>query len=567
MKRLRGLMLLVAVLTALALAGLWWQSGQSRERLRLQAAELASQRSLNLADAMGGQIEGVLGSLDAALLGLRRDWLQSGHSASFGRLVQETLSTLPDGFVDYVSVVDAQGHIVFNSYGVAGGVFVGDRPHFQAHRGGGDQLLVGKPVRSRLSGQWVFVVSRPILRAGRFDGTVHLLVSSDYVAARLAGLRLNEQDVVALVHHEGDFLAHSRDNAQVLSTQVPAGHPFMTDRVAGGGVFRYRSELDQHWRTAGWWRHFETGLVTVVALSDEMVMEPLRPALEREQYMTMVLTVMLLVGASLIIVLLGRVDRSQDQLRALAAALEDRVAQRTRELAALNAELEAFAYSVSHDLRTPLRSIHGFAALLEDDDAGSLSETGRGYVRRIQGATGRMGQLITDLLSMAHLNRSAIKLEPLDLGDLARSIADELQRGEASRQVQWEIGADMKVMADPVLMRAVLQNLLGNAWKYTRQTLHPRISLVLESCSDGVQTFRVSDNGAGFDMRYAEQLFQPFRRLHAHHEFEGTGVGLATVKRIIERHGGQVRGEGVVGQGASFWFSLPDRQPTVDETA
>src|SRR5690606_12937904 len=111
------------------------------------------------ADAMGGQIEGVLGSLDAALLGLRRDWLQSGHSASFGRLVQETLSTLPDGFVDYVSVVDAQGHIVFNSYGVAGGVFVGDRPHFQAHRGGDDQLLVGKPVRSRLSGQWVFVVS------------------------------------------------------------------------------------------------------------------------------------------------------------------------------------------------------------------------------------------------------------------------------------------------------------------------------------------------------------------------------------------------------------------------
>lgn len=558
MNRLRGLMLLVAVLTALALAGLWWQSGQSHEQLRRQADDLARQRSLNLADAMGGQIEGVLGSLDAALLGLRRDWLQHGDSATFGRLVQETLSTLPNGFVDYVSVVDAQGHIVFNSFGAAGGVFVGDRPHFQAHRTGGDQLLVGKPVRSRLSGQWVFVVSRPILRAGRFDGTVHLLVSSDYVAARLAGLRLSEQDVVALVHHDGDLLAHSRNNVRALGSQVPGDHPFMVDRVAGGDVFRYRSPLDQRWRTAGWRRHFETGLVTMVALSDEAVMDSLRPALDRERYMTTVLTGMLLVGASLIIFLLGRVGRSQDQLQELAAALEDRVGQRTRELAALNAELEAFAYSVSHDLRTPLRSIHGFAALLEDDEAGSLSETGRGYLQRIQGATRRMGQLINDLLSMAHLNRSALNLEPLDLGELARSVVDELQRSEPSRQVQWEIGADIKVMADSVLMRAVLQNLLGNAWKYTSQTPQPRISLVLESRSDGVQTFRVSDNGAGFDMAYAQRLFQPFQRLHGHHEFEGSGVGLATVRRIIERHGGQVRGEGAVGQGASFWFTLPD---------
>ena len=125
----------------------------------------------------------------------------------------------------------------------------------------------------------------------------------------------------------------------------------------------------------------------------------------------------------------------------------------------------------------------------------------------------------------------------------------------------------MKVTADPVLIRAVLQNLLGNAWKYTSQTAQPRISLVRESRDDGTQTFRVSDNGAGFDMTYAAQLFQPFQRLHAHHEFEGSGVGLATVRRIIERHGGQVRGEGAVGQGASFWFSLPDAAAATEDQA
>ncbi len=567
MKRLRGLMLLVAVLTTLALAGLWWQSDQSREQLRRQAFDLAHQRSLNLADAMGGQIEGVLGSLDAALQGLRRDWLAHGRSDTFARLVQETLGTLPDGFVDYVSVVDASGHIVFNSYGAEAGVYVGDRPHFQAHRTGGDQLLVGTPVRSRLSGRWVFVVSRPILRESRFDGTVHLLVSSDYVAGRLAELRLSDQDVVSLVHHSGDLLAHSRYNAGALSRKVPADRPFMADRVAGGGVFRYISPLDQRWRTAGWRRHFNTGLVTVVALSDDMVLDPLRPILDREQDVTVALTAMLLGGATLIMVLLGRVGRSQEQLHELAAALEHRIEERTQELAELNAELEAFAYSVSHDLRTPLRSIHGFAALLEDDDAGTLTETGHTYVRRIQGATRRMGQLITDLLSMAHLNRAAVKRVPLDLGEMARSIIDDLQRSEPSRQVQWDIGEDMKVTADPVLIRAVLQNLLGNAWKYTSQTAQPRISLVRESRDDETQTFRVSDNGAGFDMAYAAQLFQPFQRLHAHHEFEGSGVGLATVRRIIERHGGRVRGEGAVGQGASFWFSLPDAAAATEDQA
>jgi signal transduction histidine kinase len=252
------------------------------------------------------------------------------------------------------------------------------------------------------------------------------------------------------------------------------------------------------------------------------------------------------------------VRTAQLALQQLNDELESRVTERTRELAQANRELEAFAYSVSHDLRTPLRSIHGFACVLEEEEAGQLSDAGRKHLKRIQDGSRRMGQLITDLLSLTHLNRARMHQEPVNLSELALSIAGELRRSEPQREVDWHIDVGLQAMADPGLMRVVLQNLLGNAWKYTSQTPQARISFTQEHSADGMTTFCVRDNGAGFDMAYAGQLFQPFRRLHAHHEFEGSGVGLATVSRVIRRHGGEVRGEGAVGQGAAFYFTLPE---------
>jgi light-regulated signal transduction histidine kinase (bacteriophytochrome) len=175
-----------------------------------------------------------------------------------------------------------------------------------------------------------------------------------------------------------------------------------------------------------------------------------------------------------------------------------------------------------------------------------------------------MGQLITDLLSLTHLNRARMHQEPVNLSELALSIAGELRRSEPQREVDWHIDVGLQAMADPGLMRVVLQNLLGNAWKYTSQTPQARISFTHEHSADGMTTFWVRDNGSCFDMAYAGQLFQPFRRLHAHHEFEGSGVGLATVSRVIRRHGGEVRGEGAVGEGAAFHFTLPEVAVTSD---
>ncbi|WP_066260583.1 sensor histidine kinase [Hydrogenophaga flava] len=248
---------------------------------------------------------------------------------------------------------------------------------------------------------------------------------------------------------------------------------------------------------------------------------------------------------------------AQQALERLNAELDQRVTERTRALQDLNKELESFTYSVSHDLRTPLRSIQGFSTLLLETEAEKLSEQGRTSLQRIQSNAGRMGSLITDLLSMAQHSRGELDLQRVDLSAMAQGVANELQRADVTRQADWRIVPGLWVQADPGLVRLVLQNLLGNAWKYTAQ----RGVAVIELCgggeTGGMCWFELRDNGAGFDMQYANQLFQPFQRLHRPHEFDGTGIGLAIVQRILQRHGGSISGQAEIGQGALFRFCLP----------
>ena len=248
---------------------------------------------------------------------------------------------------------------------------------------------------------------------------------------------------------------------------------------------------------------------------------------------------------------------AQQALERLNAELDQRVTERTRALQDLNKELESFTYSVSHDLRTPLRSIQGFSTLLLETEAEKLSEQGRTSLQRIQSNAGRMGSLITDLLSMAQHSRGDLDLQQVNLSAMAQGVANELQRADPDRQADWRIVPGLWVQADPGLLRLVLQNLLGNAWKYTAR----RDMAVIELSGSGeigrMCWFELQDNGAGFDMQYADQLFQPFQRLHRPHEFEGTGIGLAIVQRILQRHGGSINGQAEIGQGALFRFCLP----------
>ena len=224
-------------------------------------------------------------------------------------------------------------------------------------------------------------------------------------------------------------------------------------------------------------------------------------------------------------------------------------------LANANRELEAFSYSVSHDLRTPLRSIDGFSRALQSMYADKLDERGADYLDRIRNAAQRMSRLIDDVLKLARISRAAIRPVDVDLSEQARQILDEMQRNEPQRRVTWTIEPDLRAQGDQSLLRLVLENLLSNAWKFTSRREHAHIE-VGRTQSDAGPVFFVRDDGAGFDMAYAGNLFGAFQRLHTMQEFEGTGIGLATVRRILYLHDGDIRAEGRVDGGATFYFTI-----------
>ena len=230
---------------------------------------------------------------------------------------------------------------------------------------------------------------------------------------------------------------------------------------------------------------------------------------------------------------------------------------RAAELEAVNRELESFSYSVSHDLRGPLRALDGFSrALLKTADA-KLDDVEKEHLRRIRSASQRMGRLIDDLLNLARISRTDVSMERVDLSALATQIVAELREAKPDRAVEVEIAPRLNAYGDPALLEIALQNLLGNAWKFTERTVGAKIWF---GATDGI--FSVRDNGAGFDMAYSSKLFAPFQRLHSSEYFDGTGVGLATVKRIIMRHGGLIWAEGEVGQGAAFYFTIHQSEAT-----
>lgn len=243
-------------------------------------------------------------------------------------------------------------------------------------------------------------------------------------------------------------------------------------------------------------------------------------------------------------------------LRNVNQELENRVKVRTAELEASNRELEAFSYSVSHDLRAPLRSIDGFARFIEEDLGENIDPATRNHLERIRAAAERMSYLSDKLIELARFTRHPLKKETVDLSEMAEQIAEELQSGDPDRRVEFAITRGLVTIADKTLIRVVLDNLFHNAWKFTAKLSPGRISLSAEPTDDGRTVYCISDNGAGFDMEFAANLFRPFFRMHDSAEFQGTGIGLANVRRIIERHGGTIHADAAVDQGARFYFTL-----------
>jgi len=251
----------------------------------------------------------------------------------------------------------------------------------------------------------------------------------------------------------------------------------------------------------------------------------------------------------------GRVLAERERIR-LAGELEDRVARRTAQLEAANAELALFNRSIAHDLRTPLNAIVGFASLLEQQPAVAATEQARHHLEMVQKSALDMGDLVNAMLALSQVERRKFRREPLDLSAMAQQVLDQLQAADASHVVSVDIEAGVKGIGDPALVRDVLVNLLGNAWKYSHRAARPRIRFGVERQAGGEPVFVVEDNGVGFDMADSARLFQPFQRLASSAGFEGTGVGLATVQRILHRHGGSVWAGSRPGERTSFFFTL-----------
>jgi signal transduction histidine kinase len=242
-----------------------------------------------------------------------------------------------------------------------------------------------------------------------------------------------------------------------------------------------------------------------------------------------------------------------DEVKTLNTELEARVRLRTSELEVANKELEAFSYSVSHDLRAPLRTVDGFSLALEEDYGTGLDETARNYLQRIRASVQHMGQLIDALLQLSRITRADLNRETVDVTAMGTEIMHEIEQQDPDRKIEFSIQPGLKASADPRLLRVALHNLLGNAVKFTARTPDAKIFLGQQPDS---KAFYVRDNGAGFDMQYADKLFTAFQRLHGDREFRGSGIGLATVARVIRRHHGDIHAKGDVGKGATFWFTL-----------
>lgn len=412
------------------------------------------------------------------------------------------------------------------------------------------------PIRDP-GGKW-FLPIHLGFRASQTDapGSVLALLNLDYIEAFYQDIRLTPDDKIHLLDATGKHLMSFPASHDAIGKAVAPASRLVGLELIRSGITRTTLSIDGDAHIGAFSKLREFPLIVGTSRSQAVADSEFFEMRRRLVLASIILILMLGLLSWLIHYDIGRREVARQALRELNTSLEERVRQRTAELELSNRELMAFSYSVSHDLRAPLRAINGFAHALKDDHLDQLDTQGQDYLDRIYRASLRMGDLIDELLSLANVSRAPLKHQTIDLAEISREIIEELRIASPERAVEFRSPEKLLAEGDEALLRNALTNLLNNAWKFTRSRRPAEISLSAEPEATQVK-YVLEDNGVGFDMAHAKRLFQPFQQLHVNQGYGGTGIGLASVRRIIERHGGQIWAEAVPDAGARFIFILP----------
>jgi signal transduction histidine kinase len=551
-----GAYLLAAILIASAAAWYAWQN-------RSERIAGAIDESRTLARALDEHAQRAFDAVDVVLHSVADDLVAAGGVANLPaqdlrRDFNRLLPLLPQVTSLFVFRRDLQLHAASDAYPAAStdGAALS---HVRMHRDGATtSLYIGTPQLSAASGRWTIPVSRRITGAdGAFLGVIGAVIDSNHFDTFYRELDLQPDENLVLVRADGILLFRFPPiTALQPGADLAKISPiFQQPRpLKDTTTLRIISKLDGRERIITYREIVNPALLAGHAHEVDILLAPWR-----RDTLALGVWVFVVLGALSVLlwVVLHQIRRRAAAEQRHHAMLESRVRERTAALKHTNEELEAFSYSVSHDLRSPLNVVGGYMYLLRHDYAPAFTAEAKEMLDEIEVSVKSMTRLIEDLLGMARVSRQRISKDRVDLSALAAEITQQLAAAHPQHAVEVQIMPGIVAQADAGLLRIALQNLLGNAWKYSAKNPRPRIEFGAQT-SGGEYVYHVRDNGAGFDMKDAEKLFRPFQRLPGSQGYEGTGIGLTTVARIIQRHGGRIWADSAPGEGATFRFTLPE---------